>query len=80
MSKLQMAPPIRDGAVPRFFVRVHRPARPPLPWTWAIHQEGRARPCRRSIRAYRSADEAWAAGQAMLARTGNPLRMAVPEL
>jgi hypothetical protein len=75
-----MAPPIRDGAVPRFFVRVHRPARPPLPWTWTIHQEGRAWPCRRSIRAYRSADEAWAAGRAMLARVGKSPCMSVPEL
>jgi hypothetical protein len=73
-----MAPPLRDGAVPRFFVRVHRPARPPLPWTWAIHEEGRARPCRRSIRAYRSADEAWAAGRAVLDRVGRPAPATAP--
>ena len=74
-----MAPPLRKGAAPRFLVRVHRPARPPLPWAWAIHQEGRARPCRRATRFYRSADEAWAVGNALLNRVGGPTRMVVPE-
>ena len=75
-----MDPPLGDGAGPRFFVRVHRLARPPAPWGWAIYEAGRAEPRQCSTRLYRSADEAWAVGRAMLARTGGPPRMAVPEL
>jgi hypothetical protein len=80
MSKLQMEPPLREGVMPRFFVRVHRRPRPREPWSWEIVEEGRAEPCRRSTRFYRSGDEALAAGQAMLARTGGSPRMVVPAL
>jgi hypothetical protein len=54
----------------RFSVTVQRLARPPTPWTWAIHED--ADPCRRSGRFYRSAEEAWAVGRAMLTRMTDP--------
>ena len=68
MNKLQMDPPLGGGARPRFFVRAQRVARPPTPWTWAICEEGRAEPLRCSARLYRSAEDAWAVGHAMLDR------------
>ncbi len=52
----------------RFSVTVQRLARPPMPWTWAIHEDDAAEPCHRSSRFYRSAEEAWAVGRAMLPR------------
>ena len=39
----------------RFYVTVQRQARPPAPWTWAIHEEDAAEPFHRSARSYRSA-------------------------
>ena len=78
MNKLQMAPALADGAAPRFFVRVRRRPRPREPWTWEIYEEGRAEPCRRSTRFYRSADEAWTVGRTMLARAGKPAPTIVP--
>jgi hypothetical protein len=56
----------------RFSVTVQRLARPPTPWTWAIHEDDAAEPCHRSSRFYRSAEEAWAVGRAMLARMTDP--------
>jgi hypothetical protein len=53
----------------RLSVTVRRLARPPMPWTWAIHEDDAAEPCHRSSRFYRSAEEAWAVGRAMLTRT-----------
>ena len=58
----------------RFSVTVQRLARPPTPWTWAIHEDDAADPCRRSSRFYRSAEEAWAVGRAMLTRMTGPNR------
>ena len=58
----------------RFSVTVRRLARPPLPWTWAIHEDDAAEPCHRSSRFYRSAEEAWAVGRAMLVRMTGPNR------
>ncbi len=52
----------------RFSVTVQRLARPPMPWTWAIHEDEAADPLHRSSRFYRSAEEAWAVGRAMLPR------------
>ncbi len=52
----------------RFSVTVQRLARPPMPWTWAIHEDDAAEPYPRSNRFYRSAEEAWAVGRAMLTR------------
>ena len=56
----------------RFCVTVQRLARPLMPWTWAIHEEDAADPLRRSSRFYRSAEEAWAVGRAMLTRMTGP--------
>ena len=56
----------------RFSVTVQRLARPPTPWTWAIHEDDATEPCHRSSRVYRSADEAWAVGRAMLTRLTDP--------
>ena len=78
MNKLQMDPPLGGAALPRFFVRAQRQARPPTPWTWAIYEEGRAEPYRCSARFYRSADEAWAVGRAMLDRLGKPAERTPP--
>ena len=58
----------------RFYVTVQRLARPPMPWTWAIHEDDVANPLHRSIRFYRSAEEAWAVGRAMLPRLTGPMR------
>ena len=57
---------------PRFSVVVQHLARPPMPWTWAIHEDDATEPCHRSSRFYRSAEEAWAVGRAMLARMTDP--------
>ena len=56
----------------RFSVTVLRLARPPMPWTWAIHEDDAAEPYHRSNRFYRSAEEAWAVGRAMLTRMTDP--------
>src|SRR4051812_47020227 len=68
MNKLQMDRPLGGRAPPRFFVRAQRVARPPTPWAWAIHEEGRPAPFWCSTRLYRSAEDAWAVGHAMLGR------------
>src|SRR5215207_5611972 len=47
---------------PQFVVLVHRCAGPPLPWAWAIQEEGEAEALRRSTERYRSAEDAWTAG------------------
>ena len=57
----------------RFSVTVQRLARPPMPWTWAIHEDDAAEPYHRSSRFYRSAEEAWAVGRAMLTRMTSPV-------
>jgi hypothetical protein len=71
MNKLQMDPPL-SGGMARFFIKVQRQARPPAPWGWEIHLEGRAEAYRSSLRGYRSADEAWEAGRVALCRLGKP--------
>jgi hypothetical protein len=72
MNKLQLDPPLGGWAPPQFVVKAERTARGPRPWTWAIYEEGRAEPYRCSTQFYRSADEAWAVGRAMLDRLGKP--------
>ncbi len=57
----------------RFSVTVQRLTRPPTPWTWAIHKDDAAEPYHRSNRFYRSAEEAWAVGRAMLPRLIDPI-------
>jgi len=68
MNRLQLDPPLGGGIAPRLVVRVQRQARPPTPWAWAIHEEGRTEPFRSSTQLYRSAEEAWAVGRAVLDR------------
>jgi hypothetical protein len=63
-----MDPFLGGGAAPRLIVRAQRVARPPTPWAWAIREEGRAGPLRCSNRRYRSAEDAWAVGHALLDR------------
>jgi hypothetical protein len=58
----------------RFSVTVQRLARPPTPWTWAIHENDVPEPLHRSGRFYRSAEKAWAVGRAMLPRMTGPDR------
>jgi hypothetical protein len=65
MNKLDMEPPL-GGGVPQFSVRTQRIARQPTPWMWAIYKEGWAEACHCSSLSYRSAEEAWAVGRAML--------------
>jgi hypothetical protein len=50
-----------------FTLKVERTARPPLSWTWEIARGAGKGGARRSPRAYRSAEDAWAAGRAVLA-------------
>jgi hypothetical protein len=73
MSERHKHRPAGSGAPPLLLVKVQRLAKPPMPWTWAIHKEGAAEAHRRSIRFYRSAEEAWAAGRAVADRMGKPL-------
>ena len=61
-------PPIGGGTAPRLVIRVQRRVRLPTPWAWAIYEEGRAEPFRCSTRFYRSAEDAWMVGRAMLNR------------
>lgn len=63
------------GTGENFTLRVERAAQPPLPWTWAIVGDVRDAGAQRSLRGYRSAEEAWAAGRTALAeleRGGRP--------
>ena len=53
-----------------FVLKVARTGRPPLPWTWEIVSENGKAGARRSMRAYTSAEDAWAAGREALARLG----------
>ncbi len=56
-------------------MRVQREGRSPTPWVWEIHRDDGSGPLRRASRGYRSAEEAWEAGQdalAALARGAGP--------
>jgi hypothetical protein len=68
MNKLQMDPAPGDSTVPRLVVRVQRQALPPTPWAWMICEEGQSEPVRCSARLYRSAEDAWTMGRAVLGR------------
>ena len=57
----------RTGLGSDFTLKVERTGRPPLPWTWEIISESGKAGAQRSVRAYRSAEDAWAAGRAVLA-------------
>ncbi len=51
---------------PVFELKVQHLARPPAPWGWAIHVEGRSTRVYTSEARYRSAQEAWEAGRKAL--------------
>jgi len=72
MNKLQMDPPVGPAAPPHFVVKVQHVTRTSSPWTWAIYEEARGEPVRCSTRFYRSAEDAWAVGRAMLERLPKP--------
>jgi hypothetical protein len=59
-------------------VKVQRQARPPTPWAWAIHEDGQSAPLRCSTRFYRSAEDAWKVGRAMLDHLPRAAGQAVP--
>jgi hypothetical protein len=73
MAKLDMDAPLGGGIAPRLVVKVQRQSRPPTPWAWTIHEEGRAEPFRCSTRLYRCAEDAWAVGHAVLDRLPRPV-------
>ena len=60
----------RRAADTGFVLKVARTARPPLPWTWEIVSEDGKAGAQRSPRAYQCAEDAWAAGRAVLAEIG----------
>jgi hypothetical protein len=68
----------REGATPALMVKVQRQARPPTPWTWAIHKDGQSAPLRCSTRFYRSAEDAWKVGRAMLDHLPRAAGLVVP--
>lgn len=78
MNKLQVVPPLGVSAPPRFVVKVQHLARCSSPWTWAIYEETGPEPVRCSTRFYRSAEDAWAVGHAMLERLPKYAIRAVP--
>ena len=60
------------GTGESFTLKVERGAKPPMPWTWEIvSASDRAAAPQRSLRGYRSAEEAWTAGRAALADLGH---------
>lgn len=52
-------------------LKVERGAQMPLPWTWEIVSDGGKAGAQRSLRGYRSAEDAYAAGRAALADLGH---------
>jgi hypothetical protein len=70
MGKPQVRHPTGGGSSPKCFVLIRRDARPPMPWMWEVHRQGRPDTCWRAVRGYRSAEDAWETGQAALVRLG----------
>jgi hypothetical protein len=70
MNKLQMDPPAGGGMPAQFIIKVQRQARPPTPWRWEIFMEGERQGYWRSKALYRSAEDAWQAGQVVRVRLG----------
>jgi hypothetical protein len=58
------------GTGETYALKVERGAQMPLPWTWEIVGDSGRAAAQRSLRGYRSAEEAYAAGQAALAALG----------
>jgi hypothetical protein len=74
VDQLQRNVPFDDGFRAKPFVRVRQRRSPPRLWCWEIHFENAAYPLRASESTYHSAQDAWEAGQAALARaTLNPI-------
>jgi hypothetical protein len=61
----------KTGTGESFTLKVERGAQMPLPWTWEIVSDGTRAGAQRSIRGYRSAEDAYAAGRAALASLGH---------
>ena len=59
------------GTGENFTLKVERSAHMPLPWTWEIVSEDGKIGAQRSLRGYRSAEDAYAAGQAARADLGH---------
>jgi hypothetical protein len=59
------------GTGESFTLKVERSAQMPLPWRWEIISDGGKTGAQRSLRGYRSAEEAYAAGRAALAALGH---------
>ncbi len=59
------------GTGESFALKVARGAHMPLPWTWEIVSEDGRVAAQRSLRGYRSAEDAYAAGRAALAALGH---------
>ena len=71
-DKLQKALPLDDGFRTKPFVRVRQRQSPPRLWCWEICMESVHFPLRVSANTYRSAQDAWEAGQAALAQVSQP--------
>jgi hypothetical protein len=71
MGKVPMCEPVAGEGLPaKCFVLIRRQARPLLPWVWEVHRSGHPDACWRAVRGYKSAEDAWVAGQSALARRG----------
>ena len=68
MSKVRDKSPVAGDAA-EFTVRAERLGRPPLPWTWSIYKAGDGIAYERGELFYRSAEDAWMAGNAVLQQT-----------
>jgi hypothetical protein len=62
-----------ETAKPDLVVRAERLGPQPLPWTWAIYKADVGVPYMQGNQFYRSADEAWAAGTAILHPADRPV-------
>ena len=66
MSKAQADSPIGGIMARTFHLRVRRRSAPPMAWIWEICVDTSAEVYRRSDAGFRSAEEAWAAGQSAI--------------
>jgi hypothetical protein len=66
------------GTGENFTLKVERAAQPPLPWTWEIVSGDGEAGAQRSLRGYRAAEEAWAAGRVALADLERGRRPSAP--
>ncbi|MDO9714145.1 hypothetical protein [Paracraurococcus lichenis] len=66
MDRLERTLPFDDGFRAKPFVRTRQQPVPPRLWRWEICTEGGSLPYQSSACVYRSAHDAWEAGQAAL--------------